>query len=228
MTSKFWTVLIVSILSFMLMSSCGPEKAPARDLPPISRPSDSVPRPTVCKNETLLNAIRIVNRACNDVDCNFESLKELNAGVDKSVLFSTLRNNDLKPVHLFFPEDVSDITRAFDWNTIKRSQLTSLRYDGSEDAVVFVLGRASLTGEKEHNVRLSRERMASVLNYLKLELNMKCKAFRGAWLGNQILYLYESDAATLGISPQDWRSNVLVLNQAVHVFVVPCADLVVG
>lgn len=185
--------------------------------------------PDVCQDATLLKAIRIIDRACPKTsDCNFDDLKELNRSVRKETLLSTLRNPYLKPVHLFFPANHSRIEDSFDWLTTKEAQLNSLAESDMSTSVVFVLGRASITGNKAHNERLSKDRMTSVYTHLEKILGDRCSGFRGAWFGNEILYLNESDGAFLGLALNDWRKDPLILNQAVHVFVFPCSRLVSG
>lgn len=182
--------------------------------------------PVVCENADLRQAIRIIERACTDLSCDFGKLRELDSRVDKPTLLAALRDPYLAPVHLFFPANESSVYGAFDWSTIKKSQVDSLAHlNDPENAVVFVLGRASQTGDYEHNKRLSRERMQSVLKYLKEDLRIRCSRFRGAWFGKEILQLARSDARHLNLEPDDYRQDELILNQAVHVFVFPCGDL---
>src|SRR3954453_15514626 len=171
-------------------------------------------RPAVCRNVELRKAIQIIDRACNDIYCDFRELKEIDSKVDKPTLLAAMTDPYMKHITLFFPENKTALSDIFDWTASKKSYLDSFRYvDDPENAIVFVLGRASITGDYQHNVDLSRERMRSVLNYLKA--NMNCRTFHGAWVGKSIFQLVEDDARRLGIDPIEYRSNSLTLNQSV-------------
>jgi hypothetical protein len=183
-------------------------------------------RPRVCTNVELVKAIRIIDGACTDLSCDFTKLKELDARVDKSTLLAALRDPFLQPVHIFFPRGKSDLDQAFDWRTKKEDQLKSIKFiNDPANSIVYVIGRASTTGSRDTNITLSRERMRVVMNYIKYTLGVKCHAFHGGWLGREILQLNESDARLLNLEPDDFREDWLVLNQSVHVFVFPCADV---
>lgn len=182
-------------------------------------------RPKVCSNQELIKAIRIINDACTDITCDFSKLKELDSRVDKPSLLAALRDPYLQPVHIFFPENVATLQRAFDWPTIKRNQLDSIKFiDDPENTVIYVIGRASVTGDRDLNIALSRERMQGVMSYIREHLQVRCRAFHGGWLGKEYLQLSESDARLLNLEPNDYRRDSLVLNQSVHIFVFPCAD----
>jgi len=191
-------------------------------------PLAAAQRPRICedKNGALIQAIRIIDRACNDIDCNFSTLRELNFRIEKEALLAAFRNPDLQSVHIFFPVSKSDETDILDWNASKRSQLNSIKYAaGLEDSVIFVLGRASAIGDIDTNIRLSRARMQTVMRYLKYDLHLNCRGFRGGWFGREILQLTKSDAAMLQIDSQDFRDDEDILNQSVHIFVFPCGGL---
>jgi len=180
--------------------------------------------PDVCDNKALRRAIRTINDACNSISCDFNKLRELE-NIDKSALLTALRNRDLTPVHIFFPKGETDVARAFDWRTTKRAQLDTIRLmDSPDDSVVFVIGRASLTGDRETNIAISRERMKSVMHYIQNVLGVKCHDFKGGWVGKEYLQMTSSDAGFLYINDGDYRKDELVLNQAVHVFVFSCKD----
>jgi len=182
--------------------------------------------PRVCTNPELLKAIRIIDRACNEISCDFSTLRELNQQIDKGLLLQAFRNPELQSVHIFFPINKAKLDDAFDWRSTKRDQIASLKYISEPDrAVVYVLGRASTVGNRDLNVRLSRERMRNVLNFLKNGLGIRCHAFHGGWFGQEIQQLSLSDARMLNIEPLDFRNDSLVLNQSVHIFVFPCAEL---
>jgi outer membrane protein OmpA-like peptidoglycan-associated protein len=212
--------LLCSAVSFTLVAVLG---CAAAEVKAAAAANNS--RPTVCNNVELRKTIQIIDRACNDISCDFRELKEIDSKVDKPALLAAMTNPYMKHITLFFPEDKSDLGEIFDWKASKKSYLDSFRYvDDPDNAIVFVLGRASSKGNFQHNVDLSRERMRSVLNYLKQ--NMSCKTFHGAWLGKGIFQLVEDDARRLGIAPVEYRNNPLILNQSVHVFVFPCGDLI--
>ncbi len=184
-------------------------------------------RPDICLNRELLEVIRTIDDACPKArGCNFLVLEELDDGVKKEHLLNALRNPWLQAVHLFFPANHAKVGDAFDWGTVKRTQLASIKaLDRPENAVVYVLGRASITGNIDHNRTLSRDRMRNVMNYMKHDLGVNCSGFRGAWFGKEVLQLDLSDAQMLNVASSDYRSDPLVLNQSVHVFMYPCGDL---
>src|SRR5260221_13625521 len=120
---------------------------------------------------------------------------------------------------------MADPRKAFDWNTRVKFQLAGLEYvPDPTNMVVFVVAQSSTKGSAERNVRLARERMLNVAAFVKETLHIRSRAFRGAWLGSTILQLNASDATVLGIKPIDYRDDVMILNQSVHVFIFPCAD----
>jgi hypothetical protein len=182
-------------------------------------------RPPVCANVELRRAIRSINDACTDITCDFSKLRELD-DIDKGKLLAALRNPYLRPVHLFFPKGQTQLSDAFDWRTTKKDQLDSIKYiDDPDNTIVFVIGRASATGNRDVNIRLSRERMLSVMDYVRNHLQVKCHKFKGGWLGKDYLQLSRSDATLLNVESRDYREDELILNQAVHVFVFPCRDV---
>jgi hypothetical protein len=199
-----------------------PVQASTSATPPYTPPQE-FSLPPVCNNQELIKAVRIIDNACDQVDCDFRELAQLDRNVDKASLLAALTNRDLSPVHLFFPEGKFALQDAFDWDTTKRAHLDRLRYiDRPEDVVVFVLGRASVTGDPMANRDLSWKRMRGVLTHIKSLLQNRCRHFKGAWFGEEILYLEPEDASLLGLRDHEWRNSQLVLNQAVHVFVFPC------
>ncbi len=178
--------------------------------------------PSVCSNTALLTAIRIIDGACTDLYCDFSRLSELNSRVDKGALLKAFLDRDIQSIHLFFPSNQSSLASVFDWNTSKKDQLASLRYmNDPEDSIIYVLGRASITGTYDQNVGLSRDRMKAIMDYLK-GLGLPCHRFRGAWFGKTIQQFTTSDAAFVRIPSVDYRNDELILNQSVHVFVFPC------
>jgi hypothetical protein len=181
--------------------------------------------PRVCSNRALIEAIRIIERACTEFACDFDQLRSLDTRVDKPSLLAALRESDLKPVHLFFPINEDTVTKTFDWPTIKKAQLESIQYaSGLHDSMVFVVGRASTIGDIDYNRRLSIRRTQGVLRYLKEDLGIKCRSFHGGYLGEEILQLNSSDARLLNLEPRDYRQDAAILNQSVHVFIFPCPD----
>jgi hypothetical protein len=183
--------------------------------------------PRVCRNVELLKAIRIIDSACGAMTCDATTLRKLDSEVDRSSLLAAIRDPNLTPVHLFFPIGITEVRHTFDWNSRKRDELATLKYmTDPGNAIVFVLAETSVVGSSEVNQRLSRERMASTIKYLQDVLKVRCHLFRGGWLGESTLQLSEHDASILGIDPADYRHDSFVLNQSVHVFVYPCANLI--
>lgn len=182
-------------------------------------------RPDVCSNHELIKAIQIIDQACDEISCDFATLRQLDRQIEKGALLAAFRNPDLQSIHIFFPMNEADVKRSFDWNTGKRDQLATAKYMNDPDnSIVYVLGRASAVGDLDVNVRLSRERMRSVMKYLKNDLGVRCHAFHGGWFGREIQQLSLSDARMLNIEPRDFRDDPLILNQSVHLFIFPCAD----
>lgn len=180
---------------------------------------------SICADQELIKAINIIHEACTDVGgCNFYTLRELDERVDRASLLTALRSPYLYPVHLFFPEGKYQLTDIFDWRITKKAQLDTLAsIPNPREAAVYIIGRASFTGDVATNRELSRRRMESVMSYLKRDLGVECAYFKGGWTGKEILQLNDSDARLLNLSPGDFRSDSKILNQAVHVFVFPCA-----
>lgn len=183
--------------------------------------------PRVCHDPQLREAMRIIDAACEELkSCDPTTLKRLDTNVDKPTLLAALRDPNLKAVHVFFEPNKYKIEDVKYWNEWKRDQLGALKFVGDPtEAVVFVLGQASITGNPDHNIKLSRERMMSVMNYLQNVLKIKCHAFHGGWLGSDIFQLTPSDASHLNINGDDYDHDAYTLNQSVHVFVYPCASL---
>lgn len=102
---------------------------------------------------------------------------------------------------------------------------TLLEIDAT-NSVVYVIGQASKTsGSVDYNAELSKRRMATAMIYLEHVLKVKCRAFKGGYLGYETFQLTPSDASLMDIHPSDYEDNPLTLNQAMHIFVFPCADL---
>jgi outer membrane protein OmpA-like peptidoglycan-associated protein len=178
----------------------------------------------ICDNVDILRAVRIIDEACIKNFCDVEKLHELEF-IKKSDLLRALSDPSLSPRHVFFPKGKTSLNEAFDWNTIKKTQLDSIADDTDpENSVLFIIGYASRTGSVETNIRLSRERMLSVYNYLVNVRHVRCKVIKGAWVGKSTLQLDGSDANLFNLYPRDYREDELVLNQAVHVFIYPCRD----
>lgn len=188
------------------------------------------PDPEVCSNVELLNALRIVNSACTEETCDFSKLEKLDAVVDREQFLTALSNPHLRAVHIFFPSNEYELSRAFDWLSTKSGQISTLRaIDNPERSAVFVIGSASVTGAEgkrgdDHNRKLSYSRMQGVLEYLKEDLRIECKDFRVGFLGREIMQLSVSDGSFLKINSRDYRNDEYVLNQSVHVFVFPCKE----
>jgi hypothetical protein len=189
----------------------------------------------VCSNTALLDALKVLHRACTPISCNFTELRVLDDARYRDALLAAFANRDLNAVHVFFPYNESELRPsvghkgAFDWDAGKQSQLNTFKYINQlPSATIYIIGRASATGSAAsiaHNRKLSQARFASVHYYLKHDLGIVCREFRGAYMGKEVLQLSISDATDyLKISPQAYRNDALILNQAVHVFAVPCVD----
>lgn len=153
-------------------------------------------------------------------------LRELNDERYRDALLAAFANKDLNAVHVFFPENKSELKDCFDWGTGKKSQLNTFQYlNRVEQSTIYLIGRASRTGTMDHNRKLSAARMQSVYNYLRYDLKVPCPRFRGAWMGKEILQFGLGEASFLKLNSREFRDDELVLNQAVHVFAVPCGDL---
>lgn len=181
------------------------------------------PAPAACTNAVLMDAVAIIDQACTGDHCEFLKLKELDA-LDKGALLAAMQHPDMKAVHLFYPSGKVDLKDVLDWGTIKKAQLDTLKYlDDPQNTVVYIIGQASTTGSASKNRLFSQARMQNILNYLKDDLMVNCHDVRGAYVGAEILQLAKSDATFLRIEENDFRKDGLILNQSVHVFVVPCA-----
>jgi hypothetical protein len=180
----------------------------------------------VCDNPKLMDALRVLHRACSPLKgCDFSELRVLNDSRYRDVLLAALGTQALHPVHIFFPDNVTEIRRCYDWKSSKSSQLGAYQYYSNlHNTTIYLIGRASRTGSDKHNRSLSSDRMESVKAYLD-SLRIPCREVRGAWMGREVLQFTMSDAVLLGIAPSDYRKNPLVLNQAVHVFAVPCPNV---
>lgn len=180
----------------------------------------------VCANRDLRSYVNTIHKACASVahHCDFSKLSEINS-LDKPAILAALRNPYLFPVHVFYPEGQSALSMAYD-PTTKRDQLKSLKASivDPEKTYIFVIGQASITGPQEFNRQLSQARMQAVLEFLRNDLQLNCKDFMAGFLGQEVMQLSISDAASLGIDRGDYRDNPLILNQAVHVFLYPCAE----
>jgi len=184
--------------------------------------------PEVCYNSELTKAIDIISNACNEYECDASSLRQLDTRVKKPLLLTALRDPQLRPVHIFFDHDQpapdGTIGVALHWDLWKRDHVGTLQSIDAKNSIVFIIGQASRTGTFDYNFRLSQRRMEVVVNYLKNVLHVQCQSFRGGWLGNDIFQLTLADADFLGIPAREYDNDELKLNQAVHVFVYPCAD----
>lgn len=170
--------------------------------------------------------MRVIDQACTGFGCDLNVLRNLDTKVDKPTLLAALRDPNLLPVHIFFPTAGTEVSRSYDWEEKKRDQLAALKYNvDPTNAIVYIIAQSSVTGPTQQNTELSRKRMLSVLKYIQDVLRVPCRSFRGVWLGEGTFSLTETDARRLGISSDQYRDNPLVLNQAVHVFIYPCADL---
>jgi len=184
--------------------------------------------PNVCRNPELLRAIAVIESACRTSGCDVSKLTQLDT-LNKPTLLLALRNPNLMPVHLFFPNNKSDVRDTFDWYTTKRDQLATLKYTSDpSNAIIFVIAHTSRSGSRERNYALSRDRVTSVVKYLQNNLGVRSRSFRAAWLGEDVFNLSETDARLLEIEPRDYRRDDRILNQSVHIFVYPCADLLHG
>ena len=176
----------------------------------------------ICDNAALMRSVRVIDSACHDLSgCDFDALNELN-GLNREELLNAWADQEVSAVHIFFPTNVFDVTRAYDWDQV-RDQLESLQYlTNTKAATLYVIGQASRKGTFDRNVALSRRRMQSVSLYIRDVLKIECHAVRGGYLGAKFIQLSKGDATRLRLHPDTFRRDELVLNQAVHVFVIPC------
>jgi hypothetical protein len=185
-------------------------------------------QPAVCADKFLLAAVRTIDRACVEAGCDFSKLRAIET-LPRADLLTALRDPYLTPVHIFFPSDERELSNAFDWTTGKKDQLDTLRAASGNGGVVFILGKASVTGEvgtvgDQHNRLLSIDRMKSVKKYLETSLHIECH-FKGGYFGREVFQLDPSDARLLNVEPNDFRNDPLILNQSVMIFVYPCPNL---
>lgn len=188
--------------------------------------------PRICKQSELLKAIRIIDSACRDLkNCDHSKLKQLDHDVDKPTLLAALRNQYLMPLHFFFPKGKYQLDEMIEWGD-RKAELDSLKFLGDPDnSIVYIIGQASTLPPRngadphEYNFGLSQLRMQAVMDYLEKKLRVKCFAFRGGWLGDDIFQLNKVDANRMGIDPAEYQNDPYTLNQAVHIFVFPCAPL---
>jgi hypothetical protein len=190
--------------------------------------------PEVCYNATLKDAIDIIDSACNEYECDASTLKQLDTRVKKPLLLTALRDPQLRPIHIFFNKNeprsakgkrrAENIDVALHWSAWKHDQVETLTKIDPRNSVVYVIGQASKTGSYDYNYRLSQRRMQVVIDYLKKQLHVECQSFRGGWLSNNIFQLTAADADFLDIKTREYDNDEDKLNQAVHVFVFPCAD----
>lgn len=182
-------------------------------------------RSPVCSNAALIDAVKIIDSACSpDGGCRPDILSQLDSRVDKPSLMVALRHPALAAVHLFFPSGRTRVGDILDWQTLKRDQLGTFRFiDDPAATPIFILGRASRTGSVGLNWALSRDRVEAVRRYLRQVVCPTCTDIRTGYLGKETLRLFRSDARLLNLEPQDYRQDDdLILNQSVHVFVLPC------
>ena len=181
----------------------------------------------VCANPTLFEFFQILGAACETGECDPSVMAEIDDRVDRAKLLGALRNPALSPVHLFFPSARYRLDDSFDWSSDKADQLASIEgaLNGShENAIVYVIGKASRVGDPETNIRLSRERARGVVDYMRTHVSDRFHHYHTAWAGDEGLQFTHSHARILNLEPRDFRDDDLVLNQAVHVFVYPCVD----
>ncbi len=176
----------------------------------------------ICDNVQLMRSIRIIDSACHDISgCNFDALQELEQ-LDADRLLEAWASPEVGALHIFFPQSVYDVTLSHDWDEV-RDHLESMKYlTATAQATIYVIGQASRTGSFDKNVHLSRKRMQSVSLYLRDVLKIECREIRGGYLGARFMQLRRRDAQRLKLHPNSYRGNELTLNQAVHVFVIPC------
>src|ERR1051325_9594943 len=166
--------------------------------------------PRICKQSALLKAIRIIDSACPDLkNCDHSKLKQLE-DIDKPTLLAALRNQYLMPLHFFFPKGKYQLEDIIDWSA-QKAELDSLRFLGDPDnSVIYIVGQASTIPPRngayphEYNFGLSQLRMQSVMDYLEKKLRVKCVAFRGGWLGDDIFQLSKVDAARMGVEAAEY------------------------
>lgn len=176
----------------------------------------------VCRNTLLARAFRIMDRACTPEFCSGQVLRELD-NIARPDLLQALRDPELMSVHLFFAGGRAAVTQALDWNDIKRDQLNTVSHlDDPSGTIIFIVGYAS--GNSADDVPVARIRTTSVSQYLENDLGLRCKSIKRISFGTSILRLHTSDARLLGLAPRDYRDDETILNQAIHVFVYPCAD----
>src|SRR2546423_223909 len=115
--------------------------------------------PRVCFNKPLREAVRIIDSACDRVNCKPHLLKQLN-NLDKPTLLAALRDPELKPLHVFFKYDGATKGDVLHWKEWKRDQLESLKLIDPANSVIYVIGQASHTsGSSTYNFDLSQRRM---------------------------------------------------------------------
>jgi len=210
------SVTVTSLLAYLIIPQYATAQSPA------------------CSNQALLEALRIIDRACKGGQCDFDELRALDDRVGKREFLGALKNPELWATHVFFPANDFRLEDSFDWHSFKRDQVASLALmNKPESTAIFILGQASTTAPEgsingegdDFNRRKSWNRMQSMLSFLRDDLKLPCKDFRVGWFGREIMQLEVGDAAWLGIPGQDYRSDRNVLNQAVHVFAFPCKEL---
>jgi hypothetical protein len=131
----------------------------------------------------------------------------------------------LLPLHFFFRTGKSSFDDILNRGRAEE-QLRSLKFlSDPENAVIYVIGQASKPGSIEDNFLLSQARMKTVMEYLERTLRVKCFDMRGGWVGEEVFQLDSVDASRMGIEPAEYEGNSQILNQAVHIFVFPCAPL---
>ncbi len=182
----------------------------------------------VCTNPRLLEFFKVIGSACKDHSCDVSVMAEIDQRIERKDLLGALRNASLSAVHLFYPSGRHSLVEAFDWSTIKREQIDSIDAALSfphENAIVYVIGKASVTGDPELNIRLSRDRARGVVKYMQENVSNRFHHYHTAWAGAESLQMNVSDARLLNLEPQDYRNDPLILNQSVHVFIYPCVDV---
>lgn len=190
---------------------------------------DAEERPEICRNATLLNAVRIIDEACSPRGCDASIFEGLDTEIDRATFLAALRNPLLSTVHVFFQTDRYELDDIFDWNERKNSQIKSaLYFNDPENTVLFIVGKASAPGSEEYNFSLSRRRAESVHQFVLQEMDVRSREVMVGFLGEQAAQLNEEEANMLGVPRAAYRGSEQILNQSVHVFAYPCADLILG
>src|SRR5947209_18036962 len=93
-TTSLRLLLPILVLALSCAYAAGQQSSP-----------NSMVRPRVCSNLELIKAIRIIDRACNKITCDFATLRELDKRVNKAALLQAFRTSEIQSVHIFFPRN---------------------------------------------------------------------------------------------------------------------------